>query len=41
VQSTGGEVSEIVFLLEIDALQGRQKILSEFPTMKIRSLKRF
>ena len=41
VQSTGGVVSEIVFLLEIDALHGRQKILSEFPTMIIRSLKRF
>ena len=40
VHSTGGEVSEIVFLLEIDALQGRQRILSEFPTMIIRSLKR-
>ena len=40
VQSTGAEVSEIVFLLEIDALQGRHKILSEFPTMRIRSLKR-
>ncbi len=40
VHSTGGKVSEIVFLLEIDALQGRQKILSEFPTMIIRSLKR-
>jgi adenine phosphoribosyltransferase len=40
VHSTGGEVSEIVFLLEIDALQGRQKILSEFPAMIIRSLKR-
>jgi adenine phosphoribosyltransferase len=41
VQSTGGEVSEIVFLLEIDALHGRQKILSEFPSINIRSLKRF
>jgi len=40
VHSTGGEVSEIVFLLEIEALQGRQRILSEFPTMIIRSLKR-
>ena len=40
VQSTGAEVSEIVFLLEINALQGRHKILTEFPTMRIRSLRR-
>jgi len=39
VQSAGGEVREIVFLLEITALEGRQRILNEFPSMKIRSLK--
>jgi adenine phosphoribosyltransferase len=39
IEKTGAKVSEIVFLLEIQALQGRKKVLAEFPDMKIRSLK--
>ena len=39
IEKTGAKVSEIVFLLEIQALQGRNKVLAEFPDMKIRSLK--
>jgi adenine phosphoribosyltransferase len=38
IEKTGAKVSEIVFLLEIQALQGRKKVLAEFPDMKIRSL---
>jgi adenine phosphoribosyltransferase len=39
IEKTGATVSTIVFLLEIQALQGRSKITSEFPTMQIKSLK--
>jgi adenine phosphoribosyltransferase len=39
IEKTGAKVSEIVFLLEIQALQGRKKVLAEFPDMNIRSLK--
>jgi adenine phosphoribosyltransferase len=39
IEKTGAKVSEIVFLLEIQALQGRKKVLAEFSDMKIRSLK--
>jgi adenine phosphoribosyltransferase len=39
IEKTGAKVSEIVFLLEIEALQGRKMVLAEFPDMKIRSLK--
>jgi adenine phosphoribosyltransferase len=39
VQKTGASVSKIVFLLEIEFLQGRKKILTEFPDMSIHSLK--
>ncbi len=39
IQKTGAQVSALVFLLEIEALQGRNKVLAEFPEMKIRSLK--
>jgi adenine phosphoribosyltransferase len=39
VEKTGATVSKLVFLLEIESLKGREKILSEFPEMNIRSLK--
>jgi adenine phosphoribosyltransferase len=39
IQKTGAKVSALVFLLEIEALQGRNKVLAEFPEMNIRSLK--
>jgi len=39
IEKTGATVSTIVFLLEIQALQGRSKITSEFPAMQIKSLK--
>jgi adenine phosphoribosyltransferase len=39
IEKTGATVSTIVFLLEIQALQGRFKITSEFPAMQIKSLK--
>ena len=39
VEKTGATVSKLVFLLEIKSLKGREKILSEFPEMNIRSLK--
>ena len=40
VEKTGATVSKLVFLLEIESLKGREKILSEFPEMNIRSLKK-
>ena len=39
IEKTGAEVSTIVFLIEIAALKGRIKINSEFPSIKIKSLK--
>lgn len=39
VQRTGASVSKLVFLLEIEFLHGRKKILSEFPDLNIHSLK--
>lgn len=40
VEKTKATVCKLVFLLEIEALQGRSKVLSEFPEMKIQSLKK-
>ena len=39
LEKTGAVVSKIVFLLEIESLNGRQKISSEFPGLEIKSLK--
>ena len=39
VEHAGGKVAEVVFLLEISALRGRERINQEFPTIDIRSLK--
>ena len=39
IEKTGAAVTSIAFLLEIQELQGRSKILFEFPTIKIQSLK--
>jgi adenine phosphoribosyltransferase len=39
IEKTGATVSKLVFLLEIESLEGRNKIQSQFPEMKIRSLK--
>ena len=39
VHRSGGTVSRIVFLLELESLQGRKKIEAEFPSIEIQSLK--
>jgi adenine phosphoribosyltransferase len=38
-QKTGAHVSNMIFLVEISALKGRDVILAHFPHMKIHSLK--
>jgi len=39
VQRSGGQVSHLVFLLEIQALNGRKNIDLQFPNIKVNSLK--
>ena len=39
VQKSGAHVPQLVFLLEIQALNGRKKIMQQFPDIKINSLK--
>ena len=39
VHRSGGTVSRIVFLLELESLQGRKRIEAEFPSIEIQSLK--
>jgi len=39
VQRCGATVSKIVFLLELQSLQGRKKIEEEIPSIEIQSLK--
>ena len=39
IEKTGATVTHIVFLLEILSLEGRKKILQEFPQMMIESIK--
>jgi len=40
IQKTGASVSKLIFLLEIEALKGRDNILLKFPDMDIQSLKK-
>jgi adenine phosphoribosyltransferase len=39
IEKTGAVVTHIVFLIELNALDGRAKILGQFPNMQIKSLK--
>jgi len=39
IEKTGAIVTHIVFLIEISSLDGRTKILEQFPHMQIKSLK--
>ena len=39
VESTGAKVSKVSFVLEIEALNGRRKLLDEFPSLNVVSLK--
>jgi len=39
VQKSGAHVPQLVFLLEIQALNGRKNIMQQFPDIKINSLK--
>jgi adenine phosphoribosyltransferase len=40
IEKTGASVNKLIFLLEIEALKGREKILQQFPQMEIESLKK-
>ena len=40
IEKTGASVARLLFLLEIQALRGREKILQQFPHMEIESLKK-
>ena len=39
IEKTGAIVSNLVFLLEIESLNGRQEISSRYPSLEIKSLK--
>jgi adenine phosphoribosyltransferase len=41
IEKTGAKVTHLVFLLEILALEGRNKINQDFPLLKIESIKAF
>ena len=41
IEKTGASVLKLVFLLELEGLQGRENILQQFPHMDIQSLKKF
>jgi len=40
IEKTGASVNKLIFLLEIEALKGRENILQQFPHIDIESLKK-
>jgi adenine phosphoribosyltransferase len=40
IEKTGASVNKLIFLLEIEALKGRENILQQFPLMDVESLKK-